>query len=74
MDITVKLFASFRTGRFDMKAMQYPAGTTVSDVAQSLSLSLTDVGIILCNHRHVKPEHELLEGDTLALFPLLGGG
>ena len=73
MNITVKLFASFRTGRFDIETAEYPAGTTVADVAESLKLPLTELGIIMVNNRHVKTDRQLAEGDTLALFPLLGG-
>ncbi len=74
MNITVKLFASFRAGRFEIEKGDYPAGTTVADVADSLSLPHSDLGIMMVNSRHVKLDRELLDGDTLALFPLLGGG
>jgi molybdopterin converting factor small subunit len=74
MNITVKLFASFRTGRFDIETGDYPAGTTVADVADSLKLPHTELGIMMINNRHVKLDHLLADGDTLALFPLLGGG
>ncbi|MDA8429123.1 MAG: MoaD/ThiS family protein [Geobacteraceae bacterium] len=74
MKVTVKLFASFRTGRFDIEAVDYPVGTTVADVADGLKLPRTELGIMMINNRHVKLERVLVEGDTLALFPLLGGG
>ena len=74
MNVTVKLFASFRAGRFDIETREYPTGTTVADVADSLNLPQAELGIIMINHRHVKLERVLAEGDTLALFPLLGGG
>jgi molybdopterin converting factor small subunit len=74
MNITVKLFASFRAGRFDIETCDYPDGTTVADVADSLKLPQSELGIMLINSRHVKLERILVEGDTLALFPLLGGG
>jgi molybdopterin converting factor small subunit len=74
MNVTVKLFASFRTGRFDIETGDYPAGTTVADVADSLSLPHSELGIMMVNNRHVKLDRVLIEGDTLALFPLLGGG
>ena len=74
MNITVKLFASFRTGRFDIERAVYPAGTTVAEVADSLDLPQSELGIMLINSRHVKLDRVLIEGDTLALFPLLGGG
>lgn len=74
MTITVKLFASFRTGRFDVATREYPPGTTVAAVADSLNLPQTELGIMMINHRHVTLERVVEEGDTLALFPLLGGG
>lgn len=74
MDITVKLFATFRTGRFTIETREYPDGTTVADVVRELKLSEQELGIMMVNSRHVKLDHRLAEGDTLALFPLLGGG
>ena len=74
MNVTVKLFASFRAGRFEIETGDYPAGTTVADVADSLKLPHAELGIMMVNNRHVKLERVLVEGDTLALFPLLGGG
>ena len=74
MTITVKLFASFRAGRFDIETVDYPAGTTVADVADSLKLPQSELGIMMINNRHVKLDRVLIDGDTLALFPLLGGG
>lgn len=74
MNITVKLFASFRAGRFDIETRDYPAGTTVADVADSLNLPQSELGIMMINNRHVKLDRQLVDGDTLALFPLLGGG
>jgi molybdopterin converting factor small subunit len=74
MKITVKLFASFRTGRFDIETGDYPEGTTVADVADLLKLPQSELGIMMINSRHVKLDRVLVEGDTLALFPLLGGG
>lgn len=74
MYITVKLFASFRTGRFDIEQREYPEGTTVAEIAGALNLPLSELGIMMVNSRHVQLNHRLADGDTLALFPLLGGG
>ncbi len=74
MNVTVKLFASFRTGRFEIETGDYPDGTTVGDVADLLNLPRAELGIMMINSRHVKLDRILAEGDTLALFPLLGGG
>ena len=74
MKVTVKLFAIFRTARFDIETRDYPPGTTVADVADSIKLPQSELGIMMVNSRHVKLERVLVDGDTLALFPLLGGG
>jgi len=74
MKVTVKLFASFRAGRFEVETVDYPPGTTVGDVADGLNLPHSELGIMMINNRHVKLDRLLEEGDTLALFPLLGGG
>ena len=74
MRITVKLFASFRAGRFDLEEREYPDGTTIGQVADSISLPHNVSWIMMVNNRHAKLERELAEGDILAIFPLLGGG
>jgi sulfur-carrier protein len=73
MRITVKLFATFRQGRFDAEVREVPPGTTVADVVDGMCLP-GSVGILFVNSRHVDQSHELSDGDTLAIFPLVGGG
>ncbi len=74
MKVTVKLFASFRQGRFDLEQRDYPAATTVADVVKELELAEEELGIMMGNSRHVDLDRVLVAGETLALFPLLGGG
>jgi molybdopterin converting factor small subunit len=74
MKITVKLFASFRTGRTPVEEKEYPAGTRVADIVAELGIPTAELGIMMVNSRHVPLGRELADGDTLALFPLLGGG
>ena len=74
MKITVKLFATFRLGRFDIASRDYPAGTKVEDVVKELALPEDQLGILMVNNRHVDLDRELVEGETLAIFPLVGGG
>jgi molybdopterin converting factor small subunit len=74
MKITVKLFASFQKGRFTIEQRDYSELTTVAEVVRGLAIPEQELGIMLVNSRHVKPDQVLAEGDTLALFPLLGGG
>ena len=58
----------------DIETGDYPEGTTVGDVADTLKLPRSELGIMMINNRHVKLDRQLVDGDTLALFPLLGGG
>ncbi|HZW35316.1 MAG: MoaD/ThiS family protein [Deltaproteobacteria bacterium] len=74
MRITVKLFATFRKGRFDAEVREVPPGTTVSRIVDDVQLPERELGIILVNGRHADRSRELSDGDTLALFPLVGGG
>jgi molybdopterin converting factor small subunit len=74
MKITVKLFATFRLGRFDIEIRDYPPGTLVGDVVKELDLADQQLGILLVNHRHVQLDYQLNDGETLAIFPLVGGG
>jgi molybdopterin converting factor small subunit len=72
--ITVKLFASFRTGRFVEAESEYPPGTRIAEVASALGIAAEDIGIIMVDNRMAKLDARLHEGAKLALFPLLGGG
>jgi len=74
MKVTVKLFASFRTDRFDIEAREYPDGTIVEQIVDELELPREKLGIVMVNSRHVDLDRELRDGDALALFPLVGGG
>lgn len=74
MKITLKLFATFRKGRFDIEVREYPPGTRVRDVVDQLDLKHQELGILMVNSRHVDLDRELIDGETLAIFPLVGGG
>ena len=74
MQVTVKLFASFRSGRNPVEVCAYPAGSTVADVVREKGIPVAELGIMLINARHVQLDRELADGDLLAIFPLLGGG
>lgn len=74
MQVTIKLFATFRNGRFSIETRQLRPGATVSQTVEELRIPKGDVGVVLVNSRHASPDRVLEEGDTMALFPLLGGG
>ena len=74
VQVTVKLFATFRAGRFAVAERDYAPGTRIADVIRELHIPEGQIGTIMLNHRHAEPEQELHEGDKLSIFPLVGGG
>ncbi len=74
MKITINLFATLRINRFDSSHQQYPAGTAVRQVLNTLSIPESEAAIIFVNGRHAEPDTELRDGDTLSIFPPIGGG
>jgi sulfur-carrier protein len=74
MQITVKLFASFRKDRFIAASREVDGSTCIADVINMLQIPAGEIGTIMLNNRHAEPGQQLQEGDRLALFPLVGGG
>ena len=74
MLITIKLFATFRQGRFRVAEREVPEGTTVGDVLKSLDIEVEEVGTLFVRSRHVEPDRVLTAGEAVAIFPLVGGG
>ena len=74
MRVTLKLFATFRDGRFKVEERELPEGTRVLDVIQPLNITPEEIAICLKNGKNVDEHSVLNDGDTLALFPPVGGG
>jgi len=74
MQITIKLFASFRVGRFKSETWERSEKTTVAQIVTELGIPDEEVGTILVNSRHVNAGWVLDDGDTCSIFPLVGGG
>ncbi|NTW71611.1 MAG: MoaD/ThiS family protein [Eubacteriaceae bacterium] len=74
MKIKVKLFATLRSGRGKILDNEYNEGTTVLAVIQDLRIDEKDVAILLVNGRDGLLTTVLTDGDTLSLFPPVGGG
>jgi molybdopterin converting factor small subunit len=74
MKVTVKLFASFQTGRFKVELREYPDQTLIGTIVRELNIPEEEVGILLLNAVHAKLDKPLSDGDLLAIFPLVGGG
>ncbi len=74
MHITIKLFATLREGRFHEQVLDWPEGVTAGQVMKELTIPEGQVTLIFINGVHGEPDSQLHEGDTLALFPPIGGG
>ncbi len=74
MQINVKLFANFRSGRFISDTREYPAGTSVVDIVRSLQIPESEIGIIMVDNKHGEANDQLRDGANVSLFPLVGGG
>ncbi|MDA8229425.1 MAG: MoaD/ThiS family protein [Desulfitobacterium hafniense] len=74
MHVTIKLFATFRDGRPKVEIRELPEETCVKDILQSLGIAAEEVAICLVNGRDANEHSQLVDGDTLALFPPVGGG
>ena len=74
MRIKVKLFAYFRDKRFKEEVREYPARTQVIEVVDGLGIDTKEVGVLMINSRHCTFETELQPDDSLAIFPVIGGG
>jgi molybdopterin converting factor small subunit len=74
MTLKVKLFATFREGRFDVADLDVPPGATLGDLIDGLGIGREQVGILLVGGRHAELAHVPVAGETVSIFPLVGGG
>lgn len=74
MQIEVKLFATFRKGRFIKQNMDVPQGTSIGDILEILGIDEDETGVIFVNGRHASVSYGLEDSDVLSVFPLVGGG
>ncbi|KAF5040105.1 hypothetical protein SDC9_64682 [bioreactor metagenome] len=74
MEINVKLFATLRDGRFKEEKANMNENTQVSDVISKYNIPKEEVKICLVNGRDADLNQTLKNGDTLSLFPPVGGG
>lgn len=74
MQLTIRLFASFRDGRFKEAAREVEPGTTLGQLADALAIPRAEIGVLLVNGRHAELEVAPRAGDTISIFPQVGGG
>ncbi len=73
MHVTVKLYASFRIGRFASEVREYPDSATIATIAEDLGIP-AEYLITLRNGCHAPPDEQVQDGDTVSLLPMLEGG
>ncbi len=74
MMVKVKLFANFRKNRFREKDMELKDNSTVGCVVDFLKIPRKELGVIFLNGLSASVDTVLQEGDTLSIFPMVGGG
>jgi molybdopterin converting factor small subunit len=74
MDIKVRLFATLRENRGKELIINFPHGSTPVDIIEKLNIAKDEVAILLINGRDGQFNVELIEGDTVSIFPPVGGG
>lgn len=74
MVVEVRLFASFREGRFKEKKLELPEGSSLGDLLAQLKIAQKDAKITIVNGTGVSAEHKLCEDDVIAIFPPVAGG
>ncbi|WP_331773803.1 MoaD/ThiS family protein [Sulfurospirillum sp. 1612] len=76
MEITVKLFAQYREGRFKSQQRQYPKGSTAQHILEDVGIDKEKlpVGVLMVNGRHVEEDFVLEDGQIFTIFPKVGGG
>jgi sulfur carrier protein len=74
MVVAVRLFASFREGRFKEKELELPEGSSLGDLLTRLDIAHKDAKITIVNGTAVSAEHKLSSQDVIAIFPPIAGG
>jgi sulfur carrier protein len=74
LEVNVKLFATLREGRFKVEKTELTDNSRVVDVIQKYDIPLEEVAICYVNGRDADNDHILKDGDTVSLFPPVGGG
>ena len=74
MEVEVRLFATFRNGRWVSKKLDFDEAVDIRYILDELQIKEEELGIALINGKYSEVDSILKEGDVLALFPPIGGG
>jgi len=74
MVVEVRLFATFREGRFKNRRLDLPGGTSVGALLSQLGIQEKEMGILLVNGGNATVHKKLAANDVVSIFPLIAGG
>jgi molybdopterin converting factor small subunit len=74
MQIQVRLFATFRIGRFKEQMRDFPPGTSIRKVVEELGIDASQIGTVFVDSKYAELDQELHENAQLGIFPMVGGG
>ena len=74
--VRVNLYAGFRDKIGGQPSIDVPieAGQTIAQLLEQIAVPLEQTRIIFCNNRLVDRTHTLAGGETIGVFPAVGGG
>jgi len=74
MLVEVRLFASFREGRFKNKQLELPDEGSLGNLLEYLDIPEEQAAILLVNGKDTSVDRKLAPGDVVSIFPAIGGG
>ncbi len=74
MEVEVRLFATFRKGRFKKQNMELSEGARLREVLRQRDISEEEVSLPLVNGKYSDLDRELADRDVFSVFPAVGGG
>lgn len=74
MVVELKLFATFREGRFKQKHLELPEGTLLGEIVEPLHLPDKPPKILMVNGIATTDDCTLHDKDVVAIFPMIAGG
>lgn len=74
MVVEVRLFATFRKGRFNKREMEFSEGSSLAALLESLKIAREEAGLLLLNGQYASSKDKLAPHDVVSIFPLMGGG
>lgn len=74
MNLKIKLFATLRDNRFKIKDFEVDNNTTPKNIIDMLKIKEEEVAILIVNGFDIDINEKLKDGDTISIFPPVGGG